>query len=516
MIKLDTTTRKIQAVLSGAVTANQLPCTVSYSDDNGTTYVGGTQLTNTNSTTAVDICAAPGASTVRDIDYLSIRNRDTAAATVTVMLDDNGTDYEIVKATLAVGDQLVYTHSDGWRALDANGNAKTSLSGATESQVQNSTLITLTSVAGTDTITAGAPDPFTAYTNGQEFSFIAAGTNTGAATLNIDSVGAIDIKKNGGTALSAGDITSGAFIKVKYVSATGDFEMMGGASASATVDQSVNDFRLTLTTGVPVTTADVTGATTVYCTPYKGNHIALYNGSSWVVRASAEFSLALGTITSGKPYDVFCYDNSGTPTLEFLVWTNDTTRATALAYQDGVLVKSGAATRRYLGTFYTTATTTTEDSAANRYLWNYYNRVWAVMQSPLETTNSWTYNTASFRQANNSTANQANFVLGVSEDVIDAQVVGAAQNSSAGVSMIQAIGLDSVSAMAAGCIGGLATSNVVNQPIQLLCIYSGHPSSGRHYLAWIEYSAATGTTTFFGDANNPTLFQAGIKGVMLK
>ena len=129
MLKLDQTTRKLQAVLSGAVTTNQLPCMVSYSDDNGTTYVGGTQLTNTNSTTAVDICAAPGASTVRDIDYLSIRNRDTAAATVTVMLDDNGTDYEIVKAALAVGDQLIYTHGDGWRVVDADGNLKTSATG---------------------------------------------------------------------------------------------------------------------------------------------------------------------------------------------------------------------------------------------------------------------------------------------------------------------------------------------------------------------------------------------------
>lgn len=129
MLKLDTTTRKIQAVLGDAVTTNQLPCTVGYSDDNGTTYVGGTQLTNTNSTTAVDICAAPGASTVRDIDYLSIRNRDTAAATVTVMLDDNGTDYEIVKATLAVGDQLIYTHSGGWNTIDSVGQIKSSATG---------------------------------------------------------------------------------------------------------------------------------------------------------------------------------------------------------------------------------------------------------------------------------------------------------------------------------------------------------------------------------------------------
>lgn len=124
MIRLDATTRKLQAVLAGAITTNQLPCTVSYSDKTSTDYVGATQLTNTNSTTAVDICAAPGASTVRDIDYLSIRNRDTVAATVTVMLDDNGTDYEIVKAALAVGDSLIYTHGDGWRTVDSFGQVK--------------------------------------------------------------------------------------------------------------------------------------------------------------------------------------------------------------------------------------------------------------------------------------------------------------------------------------------------------------------------------------------------------
>lgn len=129
MIRLSTTGEKLQAVLGGAVTTNQLHCVVCYSDDNGTTYVGGTQYTSTNDTTAVDICAAPGASTVRDIDYLSIRNRDTAAATVTVMVDVSATDSEIVKATLAVGDSLVYSHGNGWNTIDSAGQVKSSATG---------------------------------------------------------------------------------------------------------------------------------------------------------------------------------------------------------------------------------------------------------------------------------------------------------------------------------------------------------------------------------------------------
>lgn len=288
-----------------------------------------------------------------------------------------------------------------------------------------------------------------------------------------------------------------------------------GAEASGNLP-AIQEFRLTLTSGTPVTTGDVTGATTIYCTPYKGNHIALYNGSTWVVYTSAEFSLALGTLTASLPHDVFCYANSGVPALEFTAWTSTTTRATALVYQDGVLVKSGTTTRRYLGTFYTTSTTATEDSASKRFLFNYYNQVPCLAQSPLETTNSWTYTTATFRQANNNTANKFEFVVGVAENEVKATVLGSAQNSSVGVSMVQGVALDSTTALAANNIGGLATSNVASQPIQLLSMYSGVPSVGYHYIAWVEYSAATGTTTFFGDSNAPTLYQAGLKGSMYK
>lgn len=293
-------------------------------------------------------------------------------------------------------------------------------------------------------------------------------------------------------------------------SATEVFVDIDSQPASSTVDNSVNDFRLTLTTGTPVTTADVTGATTIFACPYKGNRIALFDGSTWNMRTSAQFSLALGTLVSGKPYDVFCYDNAGTPTLEFLVWTNDTTRATALTYQDGVTVKTGAVTRRYLGTFYTTATTTTEDSATKRYLWNNDNRVHRAMQA-VDTTNSWTYTTATIRQANGSTANQLNYIVGVAEDCISASLAVTVSNSTTGAKESIGIGVDSTSAFS-GLPATIQTeSSITGQIYQATAFYKGIPGVGRHFLSWNEYSVATGTSTWYGD-NGGTLTQSGIIG----
>lgn len=144
---------------------------------------------------------------------------------------------------------------------------------------------------------------------------------------------------------------------------------------SPPLTNSICDGRLTTESGVPLSTSDRTSQGTIYFTPHKGNRVALYNGTVWKVHNFAERSLALSSLTSGKNYDVFLYDNSGTLTLELTAWTNDTTRATAITLQDGVYVKSGSSTRRYLGTIRTTSTTTTEDSDSKRFVWNYYNQV---------------------------------------------------------------------------------------------------------------------------------------------
>ena len=50
-----------------------------------------------------------------------------------------------------------------------------------------------------------------------------------------------------------------------------------------------------------------------------------------------------------------------------------TTRATALVYQDGILVRTGATTRRYLGTVRTDGSTQFEDTATQRFVWNLQN-----------------------------------------------------------------------------------------------------------------------------------------------
>lgn len=282
-----------------------------------------------------------------------------------------------------------------------------------------------------------------------------------------------------------------------------------------TVWRGVNDFRLTLTSGLSVTTADVTGATSVYFTPHKGNRISLYNGSTWETLTSAEVSLALGTITSGLPYDVFAYNNGGTLTLEALAWTNGTTRATALVRQDGIWCKTGALTRRYVGTFYTTSTTTTEDSAAKRFLFNADNRVRRTAAAALETANSWSYTTAAYRQANANTANQLAYVCGLAEDVVVALVHVLVANSGGSCSVASGVGVDSTTVNSAQHYGMIFPALVIGNQFPSLASYRGIPGVGYHYLAWLEYSEASGTTTWYGDNGVATVVQGRIVGELM-
>jgi len=160
--------------------------------------------------------------------------------------------------------------------------------------------------------------------------------------------------------------------------------------------------RLTLTSGTPVTTSDVTGATTIYYTPHMSNIIPLWDGTSWRNVKFTEKSLSLGTLTNNNGYDIFGYLSSGDLAIELLAWSSSTSRATNISLQDGKYCKSGDHTRLYLGSFLTSSTTTTADSVTDRLVWNMYNQVpkqWAVVLSTYHI-----YTTPTIRYFNNVTS----------------------------------------------------------------------------------------------------------------
>lgn len=69
-----------------------------------------------------------------------------------------------------------------------------------------------------------SPAPI-AYVNGQEFNFGAGNSNTGPATLNVNGLGAKDIRKWFNQPLITGDITAGQYVKVIYDSVTDTFQL---------------------------------------------------------------------------------------------------------------------------------------------------------------------------------------------------------------------------------------------------------------------------------------------------
>ncbi len=246
--------------------------------------------------------------------------------------------------------------------------------------------------------------------------------------------------------------------------------------------------RLTLTTGVAVTTSDVTAAETLYYVPYNGNRVFLHTGIKWTRKSFSELAISLAGKTANTNYDVFAYLDSGSPALELLAWSNATTRATELAYQDGMLVKSGDETRLYLGTIRITGTEgQCEDSLTKRFVWNYYNRVDRRLYYSNAT--SHTYTTSSWRAWNNSATARVEYICGVIEDAQSMSLDVQKSSSSTSITAYNGIGLD--------------RTNEVDYAVNYVKGYEGRygsahnplPGLGYHYLSVNEYSSGP-TSTF--------------------
>lgn len=110
-------TLKLEIVLAGNVTANQLEVQAHYIDwqSTGIPTMPQTVRVATNQTTDVTVLAAPTFQTkIREIIRLSVYNKDTATATITLKTDDGTTERIILKEALLT---LVSLHFEKGRGF---------------------------------------------------------------------------------------------------------------------------------------------------------------------------------------------------------------------------------------------------------------------------------------------------------------------------------------------------------------------------------------------------------------
>ena len=113
------TTLKLEAVLAGAVAANQPEVHVDYVDwskDMEQTAPAAYRVA-LNSTTDVTILAAPVQNPKREPIEVNIYNKDTASVQVTVKTDDGTTERIIVRRTLTTLQTLCWKRNVGWFVL---------------------------------------------------------------------------------------------------------------------------------------------------------------------------------------------------------------------------------------------------------------------------------------------------------------------------------------------------------------------------------------------------------------
>lgn len=357
-------------------------------------------------------------------------------------------------------------------------------------------------------------------------------------TLDADGTGPVQIKKRAGYLLSVYDIFAGGLYDLMF---DGVNWVLQNPTSPVDYDAVDAGVRLSLVSNLAVPVSDQTAKSEIYVIGRKGLRVPIYSLS-----ASAVKYMYMGTVQllldsnaghalyhqSGKNYDVFAFESStGVARIgSGAAWTDDVTRSDGITRTgpglywntaqitlrygsnsgDTATVDAGCAT--YLGTFRCTANGQTEDSKAKRFLWNMYNRAPRAM-SVYDATDSWNYTTATIRQANGSTANQLAFVRGLDEDAVSARSLQIALNTNAGVVVVGGIGLDSTTAITG--FKPNATTPVANYRVSLPGAYDDFPGLGYHFLSLNEYSNASGTTTWYGDAGAPPLVQSGIEGVVM-
>ena len=263
-------------------------------------------------------------------------------------------------------------------------------------------------------------------------------------------------------------------------------------SAPAVVDTTNGSPTLTncyvaefFTVGATVTGSGIPGGTTVVSIDADNQEVTLSANAT----ASDTTVLVYSTLLADKNYDVFIYDNRASTGLgaeiliEFVPWTDGTTRSVALVQYDGVFVKTGDASKRYMGTFRTTVAGESEDSKTKRFLWSFYNQKERMLyKEPASFTEAVA---TTWAQYGGATANKVEFVTGQPVEVsAHLHVTTELTVTNVGPYMAySAIGADSIAVPNVTQAGQMGAGNEI---AQITVEYSDF-LEGYHYLAAMDY-----------------------------
>ena len=220
--------------------------------------------------------------------------------------------------------------SAGSHRITGLGAATAVTDAAQAKQVQNSSYIYLTSVAGTNTVTGTSTPAPSAYATGQMFILTPANANTDATTVNVSSLGAKDLYANG-AACAGGELADGVPVLICYNGTQFDIVTTYIATAKPTKLDKDGDYT--------VTAANVAASSCVVIVDASGGSVDITCPSVSDLDGGI-LTVQLGTDPGTNNVEVYESDGSteiwtGVEVGDYVTLTSDGTNYQVIAHYEG-------------------------------------------------------------------------------------------------------------------------------------------------------------------------------------
>jgi hypothetical protein len=288
--------------------------------------------------------------------------------------------------------------------------------------------------------------------------------------------------------------------------------------------------RLTLTSGVAETTADVSGALWAHYTPFAGQMVPLFDGADFlwkniggelvnVASDAATNKAGPAAVAADSAYYWMIWNDAGTPRLtRSPAWASDTDPGPAELEPLGgwwlnkYAITNGPAARRgtIIGGFRSNAAAQLVDTAGFRWVSNIYN----ARPRPLrmaETGGSWDYATPTWRPSAGNAANKVDWFHALNAGFVDVSILATARSDTAGTTPLVGIGFDGADPSNSETMGCAPSVTAATRNIALHATARRALGHGRHYATWCEYVTNGGTATYLSGTVSG-LYQSAIHG----